>query len=128
MAYYHSERVSTRLHEVNVPGLVVTTRWDPMVPRATTETALVGTPLDTTCFNAGSFELGANDTSVVDAGVFSGRLFNRAESWKKARVFPKLVHWELPSGGHVAWPEPPPPQRSVIEHVLDWLWAPTGLA
>jgi predicted alpha/beta-fold hydrolase len=106
MAYYHSQRASSRLHEVNVPSLVVTTRWDPMVPHATTASALTGASLP-----------------PVAAG---DNVFRQATPWTRARVFPKLVHWELPSGGHVAWPEPRPPERSVIEHVLDWLWTPTG--
>src|SRR5690606_2991561 len=100
-AYYRSETVSKRLHEVNVPSLVVTTRWDPMVPSYTTRTALAGTVLEES--------LGG------------------AQAWATSRVFPKLVHWELPSGGHVAWPVPRPPERSVIEHILDWLWAPAGI-
>jgi uncharacterized protein len=105
-AYYHSQRASTRLHEVKVPSLVVTTRWDPMVPHATTAAVLTGAPLP--------------HAAPGDA------VLRKATPWAQARVFPKLVHWELPSGGHVAWPEPRPPGRSVIEHVLDWLWTPTG--
>lgn len=108
LSYYHSERASTRLHEVTVPSLVVTTRWDPMVPHATTETALIGTPL-----------------SEHSLGTASS---GDAEPWRRTRVLPNLVHWELPSGGHVAWPEPRPPKRSVIHHMLEWLGAPTGLA
>ncbi len=99
LAYYHAERASTRLDAVRVPSLVVTTRWDPMVPRETTEAALR-----------------------------SAARLEGVEPWVKARVFPKLVHWELPSGGHVAWPEPRPPARSVIEHAVDWLWGPTDVA
>lgn len=98
-AYYHSQRVSTRLHEVCVPSLLVTARWDPLVPHTTT------------------------DPAVADAQPLES-----AERWNKTRVNPKLVHWELPSGGHVAWPKATPPESSVVDHLLDWLAMPRDLA
>jgi predicted alpha/beta-fold hydrolase len=96
--YYHSQRASTRLQELRVPSLVVTTRWDPMVPHATTSPALEhGTPL----------------TSL--------------HAWSKTRINSSLVHWQLPSGGHVAWPALRDPQPSVVHHMLEWLARPEGL-
>lgn len=97
-AYYHSQRVSTRLHEIRVPTLLVTTRWDPLVPNTTTDPALTGAE-----------QLAPN------------------ERWNKSRVNPQLVHWELASGGHVAWPKTTPPERSMLDHLLDWLAAPRDL-
>lgn len=98
-AYYHSQRVSTRLHEVRVPSLLMTTRWDPLVPHTTTAPAVADA-----------------EPLVSDS------------RWNKARVNAKLEHWELASGGHVAWPQLAPPERSVLDQLLDWLTAPRGQA
>lgn len=95
--YYHAQRASTRLHETRVPSLIVTTRWDPMVLHPTSDPTLKG--------------------AMPLIGTFP---------WSQARVRPGVVHWELPSGGHVAWPKPSLPARSVLEHMLDWLEQPWG--
>lgn len=90
--YYRAVRASTRLHEVRLPSLIVTARWDPMVPHATTSPTLAaGTALET------------------------------KHMWSQRRVEKNVVHWELPSGGHVAWPEPRRPVLSLIDHMLQWL-------
>lgn len=91
-AYYHAQRVSSRLQDLRVPSLVVTARWDPMVPHTTTNPALLG-------------------------GVASS-----SHAWRReTELHDKLVHWELPSGGHVAWPSGRKNRGSVVHHMLDWL-------
>jgi predicted alpha/beta-fold hydrolase len=92
-AYYHAQRVSSRLQELRVPSLVVTARWDPMVPHSTTSPVLLG-------------------------GVPS----SSSDAWRReTALHDKLVHWELPSGGHVAWPSGRKNRDSVVHHMLDWL-------
>jgi uncharacterized protein len=90
--YYHAVRASTRLHEVRIPSLIVTTRWDPMVPHATTSPALA-----------------------------AGTALEAKHTWRPRRVENNVEHWELPSGGHVAWPEPRRSAPSLIDHMLQWL-------
>jgi uncharacterized protein len=85
--YYATQNAGARLGEVHIPTLILTTRWDPMVPHHTTVHLL------------------HPHASTVDTGLGSASTASNRHSaaWVPRPLTRCVSHVELPVGGHVAF-------------------------
>lgn len=104
-SYYTSQSAGSKLSLVHLPALILTTRWDPMVPHSTTVHVLKSN------HGSGSTPLEAR-SSTDDTREIMG-------DWVFRQVTPHVQHIELEKGGHVAFPVSG--KVSVFSRTLRWL-------
>ncbi len=102
--YYATQSAGPRFGEIHLPTLVLTTRWDPMVPYETTVHLLV----PNTGFGNESLEV-----------VGSTQSFDVPNTWQLKHLTPHVRHVELAVGGHIAFPNSG--DATVFTQTLRWL-------
>lgn len=110
--YYETQSVGPRLGEIRRPALILTTRWDPMVPYETTVHLLKPQPtsplIDPTA-----------EQSEAAEGSRAAAKTSHEHSWTFRPLTPHVRHVELAVGGHIAFPQIS--ETSVFTQSLQWL-------
>jgi uncharacterized protein len=102
--YYTTQSAGPRLGEVHIPALVLTTRWDPMVPKHTTADFLhPPSPSN------------AQPPVTLEWGTPGGI----AARWVLHQVTRHVQHVELHAGGHIAFPQAG--KAEVFAQTVSWL-------
>lgn len=105
--YYTRQSAGPRLDAVEVPALIVTTRFDPMVPHHTNASLL----------NPRDVALDPGKHPPQDA--LANAATDEATRWNIHMLTQYVRHVELPAGGHIAFPEAN--GTSVFTRTIAWL-------
>lgn len=105
--YYATQSAGPRLDAVGLPALILTTRWDPMVPHHT---------------NAGLLDpraVAVNPPIPTPSGASKDGVNEEDAPWNVRHLTRQVKHVELRQGGHIAFPAAT--GTSVLAHTIGWL-------